>query len=159
MDIIVDGKVLDPTQPKGLLEVLFQSLPRRGALLAAEFCTQTALAPYFCAVKETLGPDTHFVDGGRQSVEISTVRLRLLIEKPFRVVDFNETLDPRTLFFVSLSVNVNLVDGKVYHTFNRSTLAEQDWVIVDDDSTMDSSLPIGTEAKDVAASALRLKRG
>ena len=159
MDIMIDGRRwMRADEPSVLLEQLFSVFPRRSAILAAQFCTQTALAPFFCSVKETLGQETHFVDGGRQLVRLDSSKMEMEVEKPFKVVDFDDHMNARVLFVVTLSLYVNLDDGHVYHRFSRTNLVEQDWVYVEDDTEEDNAeFEDGGGAEDIAASALRMR--
>jgi hypothetical protein len=159
MDVTVDGKPWQTREePSGLLEYLFSILPTNNAFLAAEFCTQTALAPFFCSVKDTLPPEVHFVDGGRQLVRIDSDRSIMEIEKPFRVVEFNDNHDAKMLFMVTLIIQVNLESGFVHHRFTRSALVEKDWVYVEALSVEDEqAFDQGGGAEEVAASAERMR--
>jgi len=159
MDVTVDGDAwTGNTQPDQLLSLLFRLLPRWSAVLAAEFCTQTALAPFFCSVRETLQPDTHFVDGGRQAIFIDTREKRMRVEKPFKVVDFDDQMNARTLFVVTLILHIDLEKGMVEHHFSRSSVVEKDWVYVEELSVEDANaFANGAVAEDIAASAMRMK--
>jgi hypothetical protein len=159
MDVTIDGRTWTENQnPKKLLDYMFRVFPRWSASLAAEFCTQTALAPYFCSVRETLQPDTHFVDGGRQTIRLDSKALTLKVEKPFKVVDFDESMNSRVLFVVTLVVEVDLQSGKIEHHFNRSSVVEKDWVYVEELCQEDKeAFENGAGAQDIAASALRMR--
>jgi len=161
MDVVVDGRIWTDTEhPNELLDLLFKLLPHWSAVLAAEFCTQTALAPFFCAVKETLEPETHFVDGGRQTVKVNSKEKFMTVEKPFKVVDFDDHLNARVLFVVTLILEINLETGVVAHRFCRTSLVEKDWVYVQDLSQEDEdAFENGAGAEDIAASAMRMRNG
>jgi len=159
MDVAIDGRNWSRNEePSKLLEHIFSLLPKRSALLAANFCTQTALAPFFCSVKETLAADTHFVDGGRQAVRLDSDHFTLEAEKPFKVVDFDEHMNARVLFVVTLFLYINLETGHVQHRFSRSSLVEKgDWVYVDEVSNDGGGSEDGGGAEDIAATAERIR--
>ena len=164
MDVNINGRQWNRMDaPSALAEFIFSMFPRKSAVLAAQFCTQTALAPFFCSVKDEFGKEkltqeTHFVDGGRQSVWLDSRQLLMEVEKPFKVVDFDDHMNARVLFIVTLILYVNLQDGHVQHRFTRSSLVEKDWVYVEDLSLEDEDvLESGGGAEDIAASAMRMR--
>jgi hypothetical protein len=161
MDVIVDGRVwTEKDGPDALLQRFFCTLPHCSAILAAEFCTQTALAPFFCSVRETLEPDTHFVDGGRQCVHLDSRGLLMKVEKPFKIVTFDDHVNAKLLFVVTLMLEVNLQTGEIVHHFNRSSVVEKDWVYVEDLSLEDEiAFEHGAGPQDIAASAMRMRNG
>jgi len=101
----------------------------------------------------------HFVDGGRQTVKIESKSRMMKVEKPFKVVDFDEHLNARTLFLVTLFVEINLETGAVLHHFSRSSVVEKDWVYVEDTQEDPTAFDEGACAEDIglAASAMRMK--
>ncbi|KAH9257996.1 hypothetical protein BASA81_003559 [Batrachochytrium salamandrivorans] len=138
--------------------VFSRFLSKTGALLAAQFCTQTALAPYFCAVQERLEAGVHFVDGGRQHIQFDSLASRLDVEKPFKVVDFDSELNARVLFLVTLKIQVNLITEVALHWFYQSEF-EQDWVVLEEegeDGEVDIPM-LSVGPQDIAARVVKLR--
>lgn len=156
MTIGVDGPRWTGSALELFSLVFSRFLSRPEALLAAQFCTQTALAPYFCAVQERLEAGVHFVDGGRQHIQFDSLASRLDVEKPFKVVDFDAELNARVLFLVTLKIQVNLVTGVALHWFYQSEF-EQDWVVLEEEDEERDVPLLCVGPQDIAARVLKLR--
>lgn len=163
MNISVDHVRWRGTASELFTQVFCHLLPHRTcALVAAEFCTQTVLAPYFCAVQEKLEQleeGVHFVDGGRQQIFVDSLKSSLSIEKPFKVVDFDGDLEARILFFVTLKITVDLLTGVALHRFFQNQ--DEDWVVLEENSTSaveeeEPMLLVGGP-QDIAARVVKLR--
>ena len=135
MHVSVDHQKWKKSPSKLFSEVFCRHMTRSQAIHAASFCTQTALAPYFCLVQEQLGVHGfHFVDGGRQFLSFDTKSNSFEILKPFKVVDFDSECNDCVLFFVDLKLNVDAQANSCVHSFHRG---EGEWIMLEDDELVD----------------------
>jgi hypothetical protein len=151
--IFVDNQLWTKS-PDALFEVFCIRFPRLNALIAAEFCTQTALAPYFISVFQRLEHlEVHFIDGGQQTITLLDAALQ--VEKPFKVMELDSESNESVLFFVILKVQVDLMSGETVHEF---LLRESDWVNMAEDNDAQELREVNTTTIDDIADRVRTAR-
>mmetsp|Transcript_1437 Transcript_1437/g.1719 ORF Transcript_1437/g.1719 Transcript_1437/m.1719 type:complete len:226 (-) Transcript_1437:1999-2676(-) len=120
--------------------------PNNKAIRALNYCTQTALASWFAAGREqwcAQDQGLHLVDGGRQKVEVKTLKNKrsISVHKPFRIIRMSDSCDVTDLSLVNLSIFFDaeteetatawcIMDNGKAELLDKRTL-NLDWVLVE----------------------------